>query len=313
MITIFTTPKPFRGRVGDIQINSLKSWKLLHPDIEIIIIGNEKGAAEVAKKLGLMHIADVETGEIGMPLAPSIFGLAARYGRHDIQCYVNTDILFLNDLIETINRVPFERFLLVGQRWDLDVTELINFDSRNWRTDLLARKNREGVLHPPAGSDYFVFRRGTLGHMLPMSVGRPRWDNGLIFHARLHRIPVVDCSAVITLIHQNHPPAYDDLSSGGIGDLETQKNLELVPTRQQFTLVDADWIWTETGIARKKGWDCFLHNIKRFPVLHPKLEWSSPITEWLLRQLSSLARAPSHMKNFVGPGRAVLEQGRNEG
>lgn len=308
MITIFTTPKPFRGRIADIQINSLKSWKLLHPDVEVIIFGTEEGTAEIARDLGLVHIARVETGAAGMPLVDSMFGLAAQHGRHDMQCYANADILFLSDLIETTKRVSLRRFLLVGQRWDLDLTELIDFDSEDWREELLKRSRREGVRHPPAGSDYFVFRRGTLGTIPPMSVGRPRWDNGMIFHARLHRVPVIDCSPVITLIHQNHPPAYDDLSTGGTGDLETQRNLELVPTKQQFTLVDTDWVWTRTGIAHKKGWGYFLNSIHRFPVLHPRLKWSSPITEWLLFHLGNLPPALSHMKNFV-----KAEKGRNEG
>jgi hypothetical protein len=34
MLTFFTTAKPFRGHSGVIQRNALKSWTLLHPDVE---------------------------------------------------------------------------------------------------------------------------------------------------------------------------------------------------------------------------------------------------------------------------------------
>ena len=42
MITIFSTPKPFRGHIGVIQRNALKSWTLLHPDVEMILFGDER-------------------------------------------------------------------------------------------------------------------------------------------------------------------------------------------------------------------------------------------------------------------------------
>ena len=55
MITFFTTGKPFRGADGIIQRNALKSWKLLDPDVEVIVFGDEEGAAEVCADYGLRH------------------------------------------------------------------------------------------------------------------------------------------------------------------------------------------------------------------------------------------------------------------
>jgi FkbM family methyltransferase len=61
MLTLFTTAKPFRGHSGIIHRNALKSWTLLHPDIEIILFGDDEGAAEVrrlsdvARELNLRH------------------------------------------------------------------------------------------------------------------------------------------------------------------------------------------------------------------------------------------------------------------
>jgi hypothetical protein len=43
MLTIFSTPKPFHGHSGIIQRNALKSWTLLHPDVEVILFGIEDG------------------------------------------------------------------------------------------------------------------------------------------------------------------------------------------------------------------------------------------------------------------------------
>src|SRR5882762_1059941 len=60
MITIFTTAKPFTGHSGVIQRNALKSWKELHADAEVILFGDEEGAAEAAREAGARHVASVK-------------------------------------------------------------------------------------------------------------------------------------------------------------------------------------------------------------------------------------------------------------
>jgi len=52
MLTIFSTPKPFLGHIDVIQRNALQSWKRLHPDVEIILFGDDNGAAEVCRDRG---------------------------------------------------------------------------------------------------------------------------------------------------------------------------------------------------------------------------------------------------------------------
>jgi hypothetical protein len=46
MPTFFTTAKPFPGHDGIIQRNALKSWTRLHPEVEVILFGDEGGAAK---------------------------------------------------------------------------------------------------------------------------------------------------------------------------------------------------------------------------------------------------------------------------
>ena len=65
MITLFTCPKPFRGHIGIIQRNAIKSWTLLKPKPEIILIGDEEGILEVCKELDLIHIPTIEKNEFG--------------------------------------------------------------------------------------------------------------------------------------------------------------------------------------------------------------------------------------------------------
>ncbi len=60
MLTFFTTGKPYRGHDAIIQRNALKSWTLLHPDVEVIVFGDEYGTAEICAELGLRHEPKVE-------------------------------------------------------------------------------------------------------------------------------------------------------------------------------------------------------------------------------------------------------------
>jgi hypothetical protein len=59
MLTFFSTPKPFIGHCNLIQRNALKSWTLLHSDAEVILFGDEEGAAEACRDLGIRHEPNV--------------------------------------------------------------------------------------------------------------------------------------------------------------------------------------------------------------------------------------------------------------
>jgi hypothetical protein len=102
-----------------------------------------------------------------------------------------------------------------------------------------------GKRHPPLGSDYFVFRRGTLGGLPHFAVGRPGWDNWLIYHAaRELRIPVIDASRSTMVVHQNHDYSHlrvDDYSKTWHGQ-EAEQNYALMGSvHRYFTLSDATY------------------------------------------------------------------------
>ena len=65
MLTFFTTAKPFEGHIGIIQRNAIRSWQKLHPDVEIILMGDDAGAAEVCAEMGLRHIPKVRRNKYG--------------------------------------------------------------------------------------------------------------------------------------------------------------------------------------------------------------------------------------------------------
>jgi hypothetical protein len=145
MLTYFTTGKAFRGHDGIIQRNALKSWKLLHPDIEVILFGDEAGAAEICVELGLVHQPDVERHESGKPRLDSMFAKAQAIAKHEYLCYSNCDIVLMGDFREAFKSAGAwrSRFLLVSRRWDTDITEPLSFTG-DWERVLRERAITSG-------------------------------------------------------------------------------------------------------------------------------------------------------------------------
>lgn len=241
MLTLFSVPKPFVGAVAVIQRNAIQSWTRLHPDCEVILCGDDDGVQEAASQFHTRHIPTICRNEYGTPLLDSAFEQVERAANYSLLCYLNADIILPRNFLSAVRSIPFQSFLMVGQRWDIDLTESLNFESDDWEDRLRKYVAAKGSLHPPTGIDYFVFRRGTVGRLPPFAVGRPGWDNWFIYRARSLGIPVVDATRVTTVIHQNHDythvrKAIDDTAEGP----EAGENRKLVGGwRHVFYIRDA--------------------------------------------------------------------------
>lgn len=251
MLSIFTIPKAFVGLTGQIQRNAIKSWLHLKPQCEIILLGNDEGVEETAHALRISHILSIERNEFGTPLLSSAFHVVQQVAKNDIIMYVNSDIIFFQQLIEEIRTIHLSRFLLCGRRWDLDIQHEIDFSRATWVDELFQKLSTEGKLHGTSGIDYFVFRRGSL-NMLPFAVGRPGWDNWLIYQMRRKKIPVIDASEAIKAIHQNHDFSHSKFGEKNrVGGPEYEKNIRIAGgLTNMMTLRDADWFLTKDGPQR---------------------------------------------------------------
>lgn len=101
MITLFTTPTPFVGHIAVIHRNALQTWKCLHPDVGVILFGNDEGAAAVCRELGIRHVPEVRRNGDGTKYLASIFDQAQEIASHNVLCYANCDILPMSDLNRT--------------------------------------------------------------------------------------------------------------------------------------------------------------------------------------------------------------------
>lgn len=231
MLTFVTTAKPFQGHVGIIQRNALKSWTLLHPEVEIILFGDDEGAAEVCAEYGIRHEPHVERNEHGTKRLDYIFDRAQEIALHDILCYVNCDIILMADFCTAITTVKaaHTQFLMVGQRWDTDITEPVNFSAWDWQSDVIRRALAANHQQTEWYIDYFAFSRGLyLKTIPPLVIGRVCWDNWLVWRATALGVPVVDASAVVLAVHQNHDYGYHPQGKFGVwNDEQAQRNFQL--------------------------------------------------------------------------------------
>jgi hypothetical protein len=253
MITFFSTAKPFVGHIDVIQRNALRSWQRLHPDVEIILFGDDKGTAEVCQELGILHVKEVEKNRFGTNYVASIFDRAQEIARHDLLCYANCDILLMIDLraaLESVTHVR-ERFLAAGRRWDVDLRDPLDFDRPGWDEEVRRLTRKANRQRPVQFIDYFVFKKGLYYRKIPeLVIGRAGWDNWMIWFARSSGVPIVDVSETVCAVHQNHDYSHHRNGEKGIYEgEEAQENYRLLDGHRKFgTLDDAAYLLQSDGL-----------------------------------------------------------------
>jgi hypothetical protein len=270
MLTFFTTAKPFVGHSAIIQRNALKSWTLLHPDAEVILFGDDEGAAAVARELKIRHEPHVEKNELGTNRVDYIFSRAQQIARHDFLCYSNCDIIFLPDFPRALERVKerHSRFLVLGRRWDTDVKQPIDFSEVDWADKARNRALAENKQRPPWFIDYFAFSRGVFGADLPpLLIGRAGWDNWMVWKGIVSGNAVVDVSGAVVAIHQNHDYLHHPKGKAGVYDgEEANRNFRLAGGwKHMRTIADAPLVLSSDRL--KSNWKRFANALQRNPTL----------------------------------------------
>ncbi len=273
-LTIFTAPKPLTNpHIAMIQRNAIRSWKALGDEVDVILIGQEEGLSEAARDLGVRYFPNVRRNAYGTPLVSSMFDLARQASTSPLLACVNADILLMPDLflgLRAIHRKE-SKFLMIGQRWDLDVRELLEF-SDGWSERLRYRTHTQGRLHRASGSDYFVFPRECYTSIPDFAIGRAGWDNWMIYEGRQRGWRVVDASLDVMVIHQNHD--YSHLPGGQPHYRlpETTDNVRLMLSpRCVFELPDASHR-LENGVLKRQRWHWrrFWREVEIFPLVRLK-------------------------------------------
>ena len=253
-VTVFSSPKPFLDpHIRIIQRNAICSWKALGENVDVILIGDEPGLAETASEIGVRFELDVARNEYGTPLVHSLFQQARQSCKSEILIYINADIILLPDILEVIKKIQqLEKdFLIVGHRWDIDISHELNFDD-NWSEELIELINNKGKQRAPTAMDYFVFPRNLFQDIPPFAIGRAGWDNWMIYYAVHQPWPVIDITPSLKVIHQNHD--YSHLPDGKPHyDLEeSNQNVALSGgMKTLYDLLDVNLTFKNDVIQRK--------------------------------------------------------------
>ncbi len=310
-LSVFSAPKPFTNpHIAMIQQNAIRSWQQLGSEVEVILVGEEAGLADAAEQLGVKYLPDVHRNAQGTPLVSSIFELARCSNNSPFLAYVNADILLLPDFVEVTRQVAsqVQQFLLVGQRWDLDITNPIDF-SDGWQERLQALIRASGKLHPQGGSDYFIFPRHCFTCIPDFAIGRAGWDNWMIYQARRNGWKAVDATQSIQLVHQSHD--YSHLPNGQPHYRlpETFENVRLAGgARTIMNLQDCD-ARCERGKIRAPilSWQKFWREVEIFPLIRLHSYWLAQLAYGLFhpfkayRQFRAWLRKRENPENsFVG-------------
>jgi hypothetical protein len=264
LITLFSAPKPFTDpHIATIQRNAIKSWTLLH-DAEVILLGEEAGLAEAARELGVKHLSNVACNASGTPLISSMFQLARENSTSDLLCIINADMILMDDfvkvamqsrrlLLENRRLAGLHNFVLLSQRWDMNITQPIEF-TEGWQDRLSSRVHSQGSLHRPAGSDFFLFPRSAYTNVPAFTIGRAGWDNWMIYKARRENWAVIDCTPSVMIVHQNHD--YSHLPGGKphYEHPDTNENIRLAGGQAniRYTILDSTHQLVNGKLTRPK-------------------------------------------------------------
>ena len=254
MISLFAIPKSFRGHIGVIQRNAIESWARLRPICQIILLGNDDGTYKVAKEFGAEYIPEVDRNEFGTPLLDSAFAAAERVATNDLLCYINADIILMSDFTAAGSRLAgrLSPFLMIGQRWDVEIGTPWDFDQPDWEDRLRSHVSSHARVRNSNGSDYFLFTRGMWEVPPPFAVGRFWWEYGLVARARSLGAAVVDVSSCVMAVHQTHDYAHFSEGRANAWGPEARRNYTLAGGHEHlFAIGDATHILTPAGLAQE--------------------------------------------------------------
>jgi hypothetical protein len=293
---MFSTTKAFVGHCGVTQSNAIGSWVRLDPRPQVILFGDEPGTAEIARRHDIEHVPVVASAPSGAPLISELFARAEELARHQLLCYLNADIVVFDSFTGAVQAAmrSSRPTVMVGRRTDLDLDQDLGFGP-DWQQELLRSATERGVLQVADAIDYLVFRRGVWGELPPFVVGRPGWDSWMVYRARALGLRVVDATADVVVVHQNHDYGH---VQGGFAAVwkgqEAARNLELAgdPSRF-FSIADASHVLRAGRVRRAFPLRSLRRRTEAWAVLYPLLR---P----LLRPLLLVADSTHHLRARFG-------------
>ena len=205
-LSVFAAPRSFGDddHIDLIQRSAARSWLRMTDDVWWF---GDDSVRRVANDMGVHWGGPLPAN--GVPYVRDVFARAADRACHDVLCYANADVL-LYGLDTAVGRIAGQAcgWLLIGYRFDIEV----GHDGHKVPdpAHYVERARKRDAFH----IDYFCYPRGfwpAFETWPPFLLGRTKWDNWLVSIALQQNAHVIDATALVTCLHQDHPPlAYLD-------------------------------------------------------------------------------------------------------
>lgn len=307
LLTLFAVPRAFKGIYAVIQRNAIRSWTMLSPTPEIILLGNDDGTQTIANEFGLKHLPNIDYSEYGTPRIDSMHREVEREAQNELLCIVNADIILMNDFIEAVVQVSSYKnnYMMMGQRHNLDVREELNFE-QGWDTGLRKDLMKYGRLGSRSGEDYIVFPRHFFGEIPGFVVGHSYYDGWLLYQGRRMGLDLIDATEAVTVVHQIHD--YNHIgkdSNGAINDPQTKRN-EKLSGGSPYMLITKDrtHVLKPEGVKASKDIWTLWRFIRKGTIIHPNMPYPLRIGLKLINMIITVIM-------LLGIGIRVI--GRNRG
>ena len=147
-----------------------------------------------------------------------------------VVCWANADIIFTGDLMRAATVVA-ARMRPKATTWsvavpDLDQLEPIEFHP-TWESQIVDRVHTGRA--QAGGMDlYFMFTRGLFDDLPPFAIGRPGYDQWLIWRAADLGADVIDATDAVLAVHQRHDYSHVGTRAAVFGGVEAQRNAAIV-------------------------------------------------------------------------------------
>lgn len=205
-LTLFTTCKPFVGAEAIHQENAIRSWHEI--GASVVLIGDEPGTQDISRRLSIRHIENVERNASGLPSVRHLFECAERAATTSHLAYLNSDIILAPEFVSSFETIKAwaanNPVFMTSRRKNIPLNVPVDFSRKSWAQQIAKLSSKHGSWDYPYAIDLFLFSRGLFGEIPDFSIGRPMWDNWMLWQAKTVGALMVDATAAFGMYHPIH-------------------------------------------------------------------------------------------------------------
>ncbi|KAK3085019.1 hypothetical protein FSP39_022943 [Pinctada imbricata] len=205
ILTLFTTWQT-KAEKYDCHNNTVNNWLSFGPDVIPILFTNETNLSMRVKKAD-WKVLPIKRAFKGIPILKNMFLDAMKEVSSLFYAYSNGDILFTNQLIESLKAILVSRFvnlsnpvMVVGRR--TNVIDITRKEASSW-DNITNTANARGKLFIADAEDFFITTKVYPWKEVPdLIIGRNAYDNWLVLNSRKRKFTTIDITATSYAVHQ---------------------------------------------------------------------------------------------------------------